>query len=480
MRKMPSSLCQISRVSTSLPGFLTFFITFHICKLESALFTVVGPDQPITAIVGEEIVLPCRLSPSMSAENMEVRWFRSEFKNVVHLYRDGRDQFGGQMPEYERRTVFWKDDITDGNVSLMILNIRPSDEGQYTCLVDDDITSEAAVIDLKVAALGSNPVISVEDYQKGGIRVTCRSAEWYPEPQALWRNGQGHHIASLSEIKSPKVNGLFETEISVVISGHPNLNLSCWIRNSLLDREKESTIHISALFFPSVNPWMVALSVILVIVLSFIILDVYLFRITGNLQRELGWKRAVICPGLGQTAPPLEKEEVTLDPDTAHRYLILSEDGKSGRWADARPDLPDNPERFDTWACVLGHEGFSSGRHWWEVEVGEGRWWALGVARESVGRKGQISFSPKEGVWAVRCCGGKYEALTAPDPTPLPLDRAPSRVRVYLDCTLGRVSFLDADTEAPIFTFPPASFAGSRMWPWFLVLFGEINLSQRQ
>ncbi|XP_025047821.1 butyrophilin subfamily 1 member A1-like [Alligator sinensis] len=458
---MRSSLCQICRVCTSLPGFLTFFITFHISKVESAQFTVVGPDQPVTAIVGEEIVLPCRLSPNMSAENMEVRWFRSEFTYYVHLYRDGTDQFEGQMPEYRTRTAFWKDGLTHGNVSLRILNIRPSDEGQYTCFVIDGITNEEAVIGLKVAAVGSNPIISVEDYQPGGIRVTCRSAEWYPEPQVLWRNAQGHHIPSLSEIKSPKANGLFETEISVVINRHPNQNLSCWVRNSLLDREKESAIYISALFFPSVNPWMVALSVILVVVLSFMILNVYLFRIKGNLQRELGWKRAVICPGLGQTAPPLEKEDVTLDPDTAHPGLDLSADGKSVRWTyrrqDLRQDLPDNLERFDTWRCVLGREGFTSGRHWWEVEVevGERGWWAV-------------------------CSWGQYEALTAPCRTRLSLRQVPSRMGVYLDCTLGRVSFLDADTKALIFTFSPALFTGGRIRPWFLVEVGEIRLRRCQ
>ncbi|XP_014381277.2 butyrophilin subfamily 1 member A1-like [Alligator sinensis] len=479
---MPSSLCQISRVSTSLSGFLTFFITFHISKVESALFTVVGPDQPVTAIVGEEIILPCRLSPSMSTENMEMRWFRSEFTKYVHLYRDGRDQFGGQMPEYRTRTAFWKDGLTHGNVSLRILNIGLSDEGQYTCFVDDGITNEEAVIALKVAALGSNPIISVEDYQNGGIRVTCRSAEWYPEPQVLWRNAQGHHIPSLSEIKSPKAKGLFKTEISVVMNRHSNQNLSCWVRNSLLDREKESAIYISALFFPSVNPWMVALSVILVVLLSFIILNVYLFRIKGNLQKELGWKRAVICPGLGQTALPLEKEDVTLDPDTAHPELVLSEDGKRVKRTVTRQDLPDNLERFDTWCCVLGREGFTSGRHWWEVEVevGEGGWCAVGVARDSVRRKGWIRFSPKKGVWGVRRYWGKYEALTAPHRTPLPLDRAPSRVGMYLDCTLGRVSFLNADTGALIFTFPPASFAGGRIRPWFWVQDGEIRLRRRQ
>ncbi|XP_025051298.1 butyrophilin subfamily 1 member A1-like [Alligator sinensis] len=478
---MASSLCQSSRVSTSLPGVLISCIILCICKVES----VVGPDQPITAIVGEEIVLPCHLSPSMSAENMQVRWFRSEFTNYVHLYRDGKDQFGRQLPEYERRTAFWKDGITDGNVSLTILNIRPSDEGQYKCLVEDGITYEEAVIELKVAGLGSNPIISVEDYQNGGILVMCRSAGWYPEPQVLWRNSHRHHIPSLSEIKSQKENGLFETKISAVIKEDSNQNLSCWIRNSLLDREKESAIHISAFFFPSVNPWMVALCVILVVLSSLIILTIYLFRIKekknaeienknaeiGDLQQELEWRKAVAC-----------REDVTLDPDTAHRYLVLSEDGTSVRRTHTRQRLPGNPERFDTERCVLGREGFTSGRHWWEVEVevGEGGWWAVGVARESVRRKGRIRFSPKEGVWAVRCSWGKYEALTAPDRTPLSLRQAPSRVGVYLDCTLGRVSFLNADTRAPIFTFPPASFAGGRIRPWFWVQDGEIRLSRCQ
>ncbi|XP_059570995.1 butyrophilin subfamily 1 member A1 [Alligator mississippiensis] len=522
---MASSLCQISRVTTSHTGLLTFCIILCICKVESALFTVVGPDQPITAIVGEEIVLPCHLSPSMSAKNMQVRWFRSEFTNYVHLYRDGRDQFGQQLPEYERRTAFWKDGITDGNVSLTILNMRPSDEGQYKCLVEDGITYEEAVIELKVAGLGSNPIISVEDYQNGGILVMCQSAGWYPEPQVLWRNSQRHHIPSLSEIKSQKENGLFETKISAVIKEQSNQNLSCCIRNSLLDREKESAIHISAFFFPSVNPWMVALSVILVVLFSFLILTIYLFRVKekknaeienknaeivkqkseienknaeivkqkseienknaeivkqkseienknveiGDLQQELEWRRAVAC-----------REDVTLDPDTAHPYLVLSEDGKSVRWTHTWQDLPGNPKRFDTQSCVLGREGFTSGRHWWEVEVGEQGWWAVGVARDSVKRKGEISFSPEEGVWAMQRWGGHYDALTAPDRTPLSLHWVPSRVRVCLDCTLGRVSFLDADTEAPIFTFPPASFAGGRIRPWLWVWDGEINLRHCQ
>ncbi|XP_059570907.1 butyrophilin subfamily 1 member A1-like [Alligator mississippiensis] len=160
------------------------------------------------------------------------------------------------------------------------------------------------------------------------------------------------------------------------------------------------------------------------------------------------------------------KVTVTLDPDTAHPCLVLSQDRRSVRRADTRQHLPDNPERFDMHCCVLGCEGFTSGRHCWEVEVPESRFWAVGVVRESVRRKGQIHFCPEQGIWAVRRCLGQCQALTSPRPTRLSLHWSPRRIRVYLDYAAGWVSFLDAGTEAPIFTFPPASFTRDRIRPW--------------
>ncbi|XP_039358186.1 tripartite motif-containing protein 10-like [Mauremys reevesii] len=159
---------------------------------------------------------------------------------------------------------------------------------------------------------------------------------------------------------------------------------------------------------------------------------------------------------------------VTLDPDTAHPILVLSEDRKSVRRRDTRQRLPDNPERFDTVFCVLGCEGFTSGRHCWEVEVGDEEFWAVGVARESVERKGWISPSPKGGIWAVEQCWGRLQAFTSPR-TRLPLIWGSSRIRVCLDCDRGQVTFIDAGDEAPIFTFPPGSVPGERIRPWFWV-----------
>uniref|UniRef100_A0A8C4Y641 Zinc finger protein RFP-like n=1 Tax=Gopherus evgoodei TaxID=1825980 RepID=A0A8C4Y641_9SAUR len=165
---------------------------------------------------------------------------------------------------------------------------------------------------------------------------------------------------------------------------------------------------------------------------------------------------------------PGAKVNVTLDPDTAHAILILSEDWKSVRWGDMRQRLQDNPERFDSDPCVLGCEGFTSGRHCWEVEVGGGRFWAVGVARESVRRKGEMNCNPNGGIWAVRRWWGQFRALTSPV-TPLPLSWVPSRIRVCLDCDQGQVTFINAGDGAPIFTFPPAAFSRERIRPWLQV-----------
>uniref|UniRef100_A0A8C3HAL1 Ig-like domain-containing protein n=1 Tax=Chrysemys picta bellii TaxID=8478 RepID=A0A8C3HAL1_CHRPI len=207
-------------------------------------FTVTGPDHPVIASLGGEAVLSCHLSPRISTENMEVRWFRSKYSEVVHLYRDGRDQYREQMPEYGGRTELLKDNITNGRVSLRIRNIQPSDNGQYTCYFESSVYYEAALLELQVAGLGSDPDISVEGHQDGGIRVVCRSSRWYPEPEAQWRDHQGQILPSASKEITPEANGLFQTEIAIVITEESNEKLSCCVRNPRLDQERESAISL--------------------------------------------------------------------------------------------------------------------------------------------------------------------------------------------------------------------------------------------
>ncbi|XP_029443074.1 E3 ubiquitin-protein ligase TRIM39-like [Rhinatrema bivittatum] len=150
---------------------------------------------------------------------------------------------------------------------------------------------------------------------------------------------------------------------------------------------------------------------------------------------------------------------VTLDPETAHPELLLSEDGKSVREGGAGQSLPDSPRRFDTEPCVLGREGFTSGRHYWEVgvELQEGGICQLGVCRDSVRMKGEISPSPEEGYWGVGLWpGGKCWALTSPN-TELPLSESPRAVGILLDYEGGEVSFYNAENKSHLYTFSHTS-----------------------
>ncbi|GAB0201505.1 E3 ubiquitin-protein ligase TRIM39 [Grus americana] len=158
--------------------------------------------------------------------------------------------------------------------------------------------------------------------------------------------------------------------------------------------------------------------------------------------------------------------EVTLDPDTAHPNLVLSEDRKSVRFVEVRPrDLPDTPRRFTIYPCVLATQGFTSGRHYWEVEVGDKTHWALGVCKDSVSRKGELTPLPETGYWRVRLWNGdKYAATTTPF-TPLTVRVKPKRVGVFVDYEAGKVAFYNVTDRSHIYTFTD-TFT-EKIWPLF-------------
>lgn len=158
---------------------------------------------------------------------------------------------------------------------------------------------------------------------------------------------------------------------------------------------------------------------------------------------------------------------VTLDPSTAHPQLTVSEDGRSVRWEDTQRDAAS--EEFGTDPFVLGHEGITSGRCCWEVEVTPKGSWAVGVAKESLKRREESGMSSEIELWSMGFCEGQFWALSSFERMTLPQIQVPRRVRVTLDYERGQVAFFDADKRALIFIFPSASFKGESIHPWFLV-----------
>ncbi|XP_073328147.1 E3 ubiquitin-protein ligase TRIM21-like [Pagrus major] len=158
--------------------------------------------------------------------------------------------------------------------------------------------------------------------------------------------------------------------------------------------------------------------------------------------------------------------DVTLDPDTAQPNLILSDDGKQVYNTDVKKNLPDNPERFDASCCVLAKQSFSSERFYYEVQVKGKTGWDLGVARESINRKGQITLSPQDGYWTI-CLRNKneYKACAGP-PVHLSLKCQPEKVGVFVDYEEGLVSFYDVDAAALIYSFTGCCFT-QKLYPYF-------------
>ncbi|XP_059813961.1 zinc-binding protein A33-like [Hypanus sabinus] len=176
---------------------------------------------------------------------------------------------------------------------------------------------------------------------------------------------------------------------------------------------------------------------------------------------------------LRETLDAINRVSVTLDEETANPCLEVSEDRKSVRrtGTGTRRNLPDTGKRFTDWPCVLGSEGFTSGRHYWEVEVTGIQYWGLGVAAESVKRKGPVRLRPETGFWVI---GRSYDVLHRDcdvfgPPSPesrLAARPIPGRVGVYLSYESGTVSFYNAKTKSHLHTFTGNKFT-VKLYPFF-------------
>uniref|UniRef100_A0A803Y9A7 B30.2/SPRY domain-containing protein n=1 Tax=Meleagris gallopavo TaxID=9103 RepID=A0A803Y9A7_MELGA len=160
------------------------------------------------------------------------------------------------------------------------------------------------------------------------------------------------------------------------------------------------------------------------------------------------------------------KVDVTLDPETAHHELVLSEDRKSVRRGSRKLFLLlfDSPKRFSCVPVVLGLQAFFSGRSYWEVQVGDKPEWGLGLCKEAACRKGSIVFSPQNGYWVLRLQNGGYEALTCPVSCLTPSVR-PRCIGIFLDYEAGEISFYNVSDRSHLYTFTD-KFSG-KLRPFF-------------
>uniref|UniRef100_A0A8B9ZF93 B30.2/SPRY domain-containing protein n=1 Tax=Anas platyrhynchos TaxID=8839 RepID=A0A8B9ZF93_ANAPL len=148
--------------------------------------------------------------------------------------------------------------------------------------------------------------------------------------------------------------------------------------------------------------------------------------------------------------------DVILDVNTAHPRLQVSEDGKNVTDTAVIRRVQVKKERFDCQAFVLAKEGYKSGRHYWEVDVGRRSNWILGVAQETVTCKGEVVLSPQNGFWAI--------ALSDEQ------DGRPRKIGIFLDISAKKLLFYNVHQKNAlyIFSFHNDCSQEMKLFPFFL------------
>ncbi|XP_044040044.1 butyrophilin subfamily 3 member A2-like isoform X2 [Siniperca chuatsi] len=229
---------------------VVFLLLTHFC---GALSELICSHQPIVALVGDDVVLPCHLEPPISAGSERVEWTKPGLDpKYIHVHQYGRLLYQLQNPSYNYRTSLFVDELTNGNVSMKIFSVKISDAGKYFCILPS--IHEAVSIQLTVGAV-STPIIGVVSYKSGSVVLQCESAGWYPEPEVFWLDGEGKLVSAgpTETVRGPDDLYTVSSRVTVV-KGHGN-NFICRVQQQNINQARETHIHVPADVFTISFNW---------------------------------------------------------------------------------------------------------------------------------------------------------------------------------------------------------------------------------
>ncbi|XP_071246347.1 butyrophilin subfamily 3 member A2-like, partial [Salvelinus alpinus] len=270
-------------------GGIILYIGVSLRATGSSQIQLVGSADPVVALAGDDVILPCYLKPNVSAVDMMVAWTRSDLKTQrVHLYRDGRDSNGDQLPSYRGRTSLFIEELKNSNVSLKLTGVTLSDAGEYKCFIPT-LTKETTIL-LIVGAV-SQPVISINGTKGLGVVLKCDSGGWYPQPELEWLDSHGD---VLSATEPTETSNSSETEMNpegrytvrryVTVWKTDNNRYTCRVVQLQINQTRETQIHVPDDMFPNVGR---IVGIILSAVAAFVAL-VVLFYCFRKQEREAG------------------------------------------------------------------------------------------------------------------------------------------------------------------------------------------------
>ncbi|RXN04287.1 butyrophilin subfamily 1 member A1-like isoform X2 [Labeo rohita] len=194
-------------------------------------YEVVGPTDPVFAVAGEDVILPCSVKPNISVVDMRVEWFRLDLKDTqVHLYDDHVDKTTNQIQSYRGRTKLNQQELQRGDASLKLSSVQISDEGRYKCFIQSKSWSDDATVDVNVeVVVGRPPVITVDGFDhSGGLHLLCESEGWNPEPDLEWLDREGVSLSS-ETTETQKSTKRFSVKQTITVH-HSNDKIHCRVK----------------------------------------------------------------------------------------------------------------------------------------------------------------------------------------------------------------------------------------------------------
>ncbi|XP_038588548.1 butyrophilin subfamily 1 member A1-like isoform X3 [Micropterus salmoides] len=270
--------------------------------------------QPVVALAGGDVILPCHLEPAVSASSDTVVWTRPGLEpEYVHVHKDGRLIFQRQNPSYHYRTRLFADELMKGNVSLKIFSVKISDAGRYYCFLES--MQKEASIQLTVGAV-SSPIIQVVSDNSSSVVLQCDSEGWYPEPEVFWLDGEGNLLSAgpTETVRGP--DDLYTVSSRVTVEKRHSNNFTCRVQQKDVNQTRETHIQVTAGFFrdQSSSDWILIINILLCIAASvFILLTFYIYRTRRNKKTDKN--NMADCPELSRLTgeKKLENQRATGD-----------------------------------------------------------------------------------------------------------------------------------------------------------------------
>ncbi|XP_041723612.2 CD276 antigen-like [Coregonus clupeaformis] len=211
---------------------------------------VAGSAEPIVALVGDDVILPCTLRPTVSAVYQTVEWQRPDLKpKEVHLYREEKDDLVLQNRLFRGRTSLFKEELVEGNASLKLTRVELSDAGNYTCYIPL-LDHQKTTIQLIVGA-APRPVITIEGIKGDEVVLRCEAEGCYPEPVMEWCDVHGRVLPAAGPPETSRDREGCYTVTSHVNVHRDNNTFTCRVQQPEIKHMKERRVHIPDQMFPT-------------------------------------------------------------------------------------------------------------------------------------------------------------------------------------------------------------------------------------